>query len=84
MPIRVRLFAVARQQAGASEVVLDLREGATVADLRRALAVQVPALGPLLPNIMIALNAEYAHDDLVIPAGADAAVIPPVSGGAPC
>lgn len=84
MSIRVRLFAIARERAGASEVVLDLREGATVAELRAALAERFPALAPLLPNVMIALNAEYASDGQLIAPGADAAVIPPVSGGAPC
>lgn len=84
MSIRVRLFAIARERAGASEVVLYLQQGATVADLRTALTAQVPALGPLLPNAMIALNAEYAADGQVVSDGADVAVIPPVSGGAPC
>ncbi|MDR3635498.1 MAG: MoaD/ThiS family protein [Isosphaeraceae bacterium] len=83
MSIRVRLFAVARERAGAGEVLLALGEGATVADLRAGLAERFPALCPLMPNVMIAVDAEYASDDLVIPPGAEVALIPPVSGGAP-
>jgi molybdopterin converting factor subunit 1 len=81
-PTRVRLFAIVRERAGAAEVVLELNEGATVADLRAGLAGRFPQLRPVLPNVMIAVNAEYAADDLVIPRGAEVAVIPPVSGGA--
>jgi molybdopterin converting factor small subunit len=36
----------------------------------------------LVPNVLIAVNEEYAGDDELIPAGAQIAVIPPVSGGA--
>ena len=83
MSIRVRLFAIARQRAGAGEVHVDLPTGATVADLRTALGEQVPALRSVLPGVMIAVDAEYAADELAIPRGADVALIPPVSGGAP-
>jgi CTP:molybdopterin cytidylyltransferase MocA len=44
-------------------------------------AARLPALGPLVPNVLIAVNEEYAEDGDIIPAGARIAVIPPVSGG---
>ena len=81
MRILVRMFALARQRAGRSEVEVELPEPATVGDLRRVLAEVVPDLAPLLPNVMIAVQAEYADDACAIPPGADVAVIPPVSGG---
>jgi molybdopterin converting factor subunit 1 len=81
--IVVRLFALARQRAGRAEVEVELAEGATVGDLKRALAAKVPDLAPLLPSVLIAVQAEYAPDDQPIPAGADVALIPPVSGGGP-
>jgi molybdopterin converting factor subunit 1 len=79
--VTVRLFAVARQKAGRAEVVLDLPEPATVGVLKHALANECPALAPLLPNLMIAVAAEYASDNTTIPPGAEVAAIPPVSGG---
>ncbi len=80
--VRVRLFALARQRAGQPELTLDLPERATVADLKRSMAEVCPALGPLMSHLLIAINAEYARDDdEPIPAGADVAAIPPVSGG---
>jgi molybdopterin converting factor subunit 1 len=79
--VTVRLFAAARQLAGTSDIAVALPETATVADLKRALATARPALAGLLGSARIAVNAEYAPDTLVIPPGAELAVIPPVSGG---
>jgi len=79
--VRVRLFAVAKQAAGRDCVHLELPENATIAELRTRLAVQIPQLSGLLGRMMFAVDAEYAHDDAVIPPGADVACIPPVSGG---
>ena len=67
-------------------LLTDLREGrATVEEattaIRQALREQFPALAPVLPHVMFAVNAEYADDQSVIPPGAAIACIPPVSGG---
>jgi molybdenum cofactor cytidylyltransferase len=83
MKVHVRLFALARQRAGRPEVVVELPEPATVADLKRALAETLPELAPLASSLMIAVDSEYAGDDLHISPGSEVAVIPPVSGGAP-
>ena len=83
MEVRVRLFAIARQRVGGGEVTVELPEGATVAELRAALAASHPALGSVLPSALIAVQARYADDSETIPPGAEAAVIPPVSGGGP-
>lgn len=82
MQVTVRLFALARQRVGRPELTLELFEGATVADLKRALGERVPGLSPLLPILLFAVAAEYAGDETPIPAGAEVAAIPPVSGGA--
>ena len=58
-----------------------LPAGATVADLRRGLAVECPSLGGLLARSAIALNDDFANDATVIPENAEAALLPPVSGG---
>ena len=79
--IRVRLFARARDLAGADAVDVDLPAGATVAGLRARLAERVPALRDLLPRAAVAVNEDFADDDTPIPPGAEVAIIPPVSGG---
>jgi molybdopterin synthase sulfur carrier subunit len=81
MRIRIRLFAIARQAAGRDSVDLDLPEGATIAQLRRQLASQIPQIAGLVQPMLFAINAEYADDGATIPAGAEVACIPPVSGG---
>jgi MoaE-MoaD fusion protein len=75
--VSVRLFAGLRERAGSDRLELELPEGARVAD---ALA-QVEHLAPGVP-LVLAVNREYAHPDVVLSAGDELAVVPPVSGGA--
>jgi molybdopterin synthase catalytic subunit len=77
MVVRIRLFAMLRERAGASELSLELPEGARVRD---ALA-ELESLAGGLPLVM-AINREYASEDAVLAAGDELALIPPVSGGA--
>lgn len=79
--VTVRLFARARDLAGADFLAVDLPERATAADVRTALAARVPALESLLARCAIAVNEEFADDDLLIPRDAEVALLPPVSGG---
>ena len=81
MNVRVKLFAVARQLAGSSEVELELADGASVADLRRELTARYPPLAELAGHVNFAVDAQYATDETEIHAGAEIACIPPVSGG---
>jgi molybdenum cofactor cytidylyltransferase len=81
MELTVRLFALAKERAGRSELTIELAPGSTVSDLRTALADRVPALAPLIPSALIALNEEYASEGTPIAPGSRLAMIPPVSGG---
>ena len=81
MTLPIKLFAIARQRLGRDQVEVTLPDPATAADLRRALTKQFPALADVLPHIRIAVNSSYATDSTIIPAGAEVALIPPVSGG---
>ena len=79
---RVLLFATLRERAGGKkEIDIDLDDGATVADLKRQIAVQHPGLKPSLTSVLVAINREYAGDEQVLPAQAELALFPPVSGG---
>ena len=81
MQIRVKLFAAAKQLTGEDSVAVDVPEPATVAALREAMVEQFPKLKGLLAYAAFALNAEYATGNASIPANAEVACIPPVSGG---
>jgi len=76
MHVRVRLFAVLRERAGAGEIELELPEGARVSDALE----QVKALTDGVP-VVLAVNQEYAERDALLFSGDEVALIPPVSGG---
>lgn len=81
MKVTVRLFARARELAGRDAVAVEVPGGATVAQLRAAVAREVPALGEFVRRCAVALDGEYAVDAEAVREGAEAALIPPVSGG---
>ncbi len=81
MNVRVRLFAALRQAAGRDLLDLEMPERATIGQLRRRMADNLPELSGLLQRAMFAVGTEYATDEAVVPPGADVACIPPVSGG---
>ncbi|HEX3833875.1 MAG TPA: molybdenum cofactor biosynthesis protein MoaE [Solirubrobacteraceae bacterium] len=76
MQVRIQLFAGLRERAGASEVALDLPEGARVAD---ALAQLQHVTGDV--PVVMAVNQEYADEAMPLASGDELALIPPVSGG---
>ena len=81
MKIRLKLFAVGRELAGCNELAIDLPPGATVNDLRQAVAAASPALERIVPHALWAVGAEYAAGDTVLTEQSEVALIPPVSGG---
>lgn len=81
MKVQVQMFARARDLAGGESVELTLPEGATIGELRRNLAAEVPALGTILPHCLFASDTEYVRDDTPVGREAKIACIPPVSGG---
>jgi molybdopterin converting factor subunit 1 len=81
MIVRVKLFAIAKERVGREEIAVELRNGATIADLRSAIAADFPALGQILPHVMWAVGTAYANDTTELTEQSEVAMIPPVSGG---
>lgn len=79
--ITVLFFATLKDAAGIQRLALDYSPGETVADLKERLSQRIPALEPALGNAVISVNQEFAEDHVVLPAAAEVAVFPPVSGG---
>jgi len=79
--IRVRLFAIQRELAGAREIALDLPPGATVEAAWTALVERHPVLAPGRPAVRFARNGEYTDPETALDDGDELAIIPPVSGG---
>jgi molybdopterin converting factor subunit 1 len=82
LQVRVRLFAMQREIAGAREVHLDLPPEASIEDAWAALVERFPQLGPGRSAVRFARNGAYAAAETTLADGDEVAMIPPVSGGA--
>ena len=81
--ITVRYFASLREALGEQET-LPWREGQTLGQLRDALLARgEPHAGALARTraVRCALNQQLAKETATIPAGAEVAFFPPVTGG---
>ena len=81
MKTRVKLFAVAKELAGRDELTIDVPPDATISDLRDVVIKEYPALSPIIPHALWAVNAEYATTNTQLTEQSEVALIPPVSGG---
>jgi molybdopterin synthase catalytic subunit len=81
MIVRVKLFAIAKERAEREELAIEVPNGATVADVRNAVASECPALASILPHAMWAIDTAYANDTTAVKEHNEVALIPPVSGG---
>ncbi len=81
MKIRLLAFATAAQALGAAESSIELPAGASVGDLRRALALRFPELARRLPTLALAVDGELAPDAAPLADQSEVALLPPVSGG---
>jgi molybdopterin synthase catalytic subunit len=65
--VRIRLFAVAREIAGADFLDVDVAEPATARNVLQSLVVQVPALERVVAHSILAVDGEFASGDTPIP-----------------
>ena len=78
MNVTVRVFASYADALGADRATVTVPDPATVGAVRTAIAA---LSSKLPPRPIIAVNEEYATDDVAISPGDEVAVIPPVAGG---
>ena len=81
MTFTVLFFAQARDRAGCAECALELPEGSRVTDALARLRATYPGLDPLVPHLAVAMNGELVPHETPLRAGAELALLPPVSGG---
>jgi molybdopterin synthase catalytic subunit len=81
MNITILFFATLKDRAGVKEISLEVEDGVQVRELKARLREIFPGLEPALNTSIVSINHEFAFDDDVIPAGAEVALFPPVSGG---
>lgn len=80
--IKILFFATLRDKAGLRSIEIDIPEGTTVYQLKARLIEQFPHLDwQLMEHCLASVNQDYRADEDEIPAGAEVAFFPPVSGG---
>lgn len=80
MEIRLLAFGIVKEIFKVNLMEISLPEGSTVDVLRKNLEHEFPAI-KRLSTYMIAVNNEYAAEDVILKAQDEIAIIPPVSGG---
>lgn len=80
MNLEVLLFGITRDIIGGNSFKAPLTAGENVGDLKEYLFKNYPRLKELR-SLLIAVNNEYAEDDVALSAHDEVALIPPVSGG---
>jgi molybdopterin converting factor subunit 1 len=80
--VKVLFFATLRDKAGVRSADLELTPGTTIGALKALLVERFPNIdGQLMEHCLAAINHEYRFDEAEIPAEAEIAFFPPVSGG---
>ena len=80
MNLNIALFGIAREIVGQSSLALNAPTGQSVAGLLAELRAQYPALAGLR-SLAVAVNNEYAADEVALHERDEIALIPPVAGG---
>lgn len=78
--MKVLTFGIAKDIVGGPEMDLPYVKGMTVLALKKAVLIAYPQFEKL-NSLAIAVNNEYADDDLHIQPQDEVVLIPPVSGG---
>jgi molybdopterin synthase catalytic subunit len=81
MRVRVLLFALYRDLAGAPEIEIEVPAGATARDAVRIVRGRGPSFERLPDQPALAVNEVYANLETVLSEGDEVALIPPVAGG---
>jgi len=77
MTITVKFFANLREQYGLTEEIIDFNDGISISDIWSKVTD-----GQEIPqSVMIAVNMQYAKDNIEVKDGDEVAFFPPVSGG---
>lgn len=79
--VSILFFATLRDLTGTRSTEMELVQGATVSDLKKAMIERYPSLERAMDTSIISINHEFAMDEDPVPDGAEIAAFPPVSGG---
>lgn len=82
MKVRVVFYGGLKQAAGVREQEIEVaQDQLSVAELAGVLAMRFPALGPRLRSVAFVVGDTIVGPGAVLTDGAEAGLLPPVSGG---
>jgi molybdopterin converting factor subunit 1 len=81
MRVKVLFFGVLKDMVGRAEDLLELQDGATLADVLSHYEQRVPKIREVLHTVALSVNQHYAGPGAVLGEGDEVALLPPVSGG---
>jgi molybdopterin converting factor subunit 1 len=79
--VKLLFFATFRDRAGTKTAEINVPAGTTVRVLKERISETYPGLKQSIGTALVAVNREYASEDMIVPDDADVALFPPVSGG---
>ncbi len=77
----ILMFAAARQWSGTDVLVVDMESPTAAASILDRIGEIVPGIAPMLPACRLAVDQSFVAGEALVDAGAEVALIPPVSGG---
>ncbi len=80
MKCTIKAFGISREIIGGKLLEMEVPDGITISDLKKALIKKYPTFDSL-KSLYVAINNEYAQEDAILKGGDEIALIPPVSGG---
>jgi len=80
MKYTIALFGITKEIVGNSSTTLEVSDTLTTNGLLTLLRAEYPQLAAIR-SLLLAVNNEYAEQDLVLSERDEIALIPPVSGG---
>ena len=79
--IKLLFFATIRDRAGMRSLEFEIPAGMTILQLKEKIGTDYPNLKESMKSVLITIDREYAFDEAIVPANAEIALFPPVSGG---
>jgi molybdopterin synthase catalytic subunit/molybdopterin converting factor small subunit len=86
MTVTVKLFGMTKMLAGnQASLSLAFSNGRKVKDLVELLDERYPQIGELIhkKKVLVSVNQEVAHEETIVQAGDEIALLPPFAGGSP-
>jgi molybdopterin converting factor small subunit len=80
MKLKLIAYGIAKDIVNGREVVIDIPEGSTIADLKTILLHRYPPFSKL-KSLSFAVGDEYREDVFLLTDEREVVIIPPVSGG---